>query len=256
MTIREFLRVIDSFAPFALAESWDNSGLMFGSYDSDVKRVAIALDPVAEAVISASENHCDVLLTHHPLIFRAIKNINLDSDLGRAIYEAARRDVSIISAHTNWDSAESGVNATLAELLGLREVSRLTCEANYGLVGNLPEKISLEDLLMRIKSCWNLSRLDCYNPRENLRRVALCGGSGAEFWRAARDSGADIYVTADMKYHEIIDATKSGLTLAIPEHGEMERASLPKLAEKIRGINPELEIILLDVKALREPIRI
>ena len=190
------------------------------------------------------------------MIFRAIKNINLDSDLGRAIYESARRDVSIISAHTNWDSAESGVNATLAELLGLREVSRLTCEANYGLVGNLPEKISLEDLLMRIKSCWNLSRLDCYNPRENLSRVALCGGSGAEFWRAARDSGADIYVTADMKYHEIIDATKSGLTLAIPEHGEMERASLPKLAEKIRGINPELEIILLDVKALREPIRI
>ena len=125
MKIYEFLRVIDSFAPFSLAEDWDNSGLMLGSLDSEVKGAAVCLDAVNEAVIKASENNCNVLLCHHPLIFRGIKSINFDSEQGRTIQEAVKRDVNIIAAHTNWDKASEGVNFQLTKSLGLNDIEPL-----------------------------------------------------------------------------------------------------------------------------------
>ncbi|MBQ7592973.1 MAG: Nif3-like dinuclear metal center hexameric protein [Synergistaceae bacterium] len=257
MKVRDLLSHIDTFAPFSLAEDWDNPGLMAGSYDAEVSRVGICLDAVSEAVIDAAENGCNVLLCHHPLIFRPLKNIDIDCEIGRTIYEALKRGVNIIAAHTNWDKADEGVNATLAELLKL---SRLEPLGDFGLVGELEAKMSLKNFAEHIKSSWGLSRLDIYADTKIERviffvsRVALCGGSGAEFWRDAKNSGADIYLTADMKYHELIDATKAGLTIGLVNHGEMERASLPKLAEKVSLCGVQTKLI--DVKALPSPLRL
>ena len=257
MKVREFLNLIDSFAPFDLAEEWDNSGLMVGSYESDVKKIGITLDPVFEAVISASENNCEVLLTHHPLLFRAIKKIDFDSEPGKTISEAVKRNITIISAHTNWDISEYGVNYVLAKLSGLFEVKNFNSE-NIGVIGTLKNPLSPEELLTRIKTSWNLTKLDFYaknNVKKFFSKIAICGGSGASFWRAAKNSGADIYITADMKYHELIDANNSDLPVALADHGEMERATLPELAGKISESNNNLEAILLNINALNLPIR-
>lgn len=253
MKVRDLLNHIDTFAPFALAEEWDNSGLQVGSYDAEVNRAAICLDALPEAVIQAGENGCEVLLCHHPLIFRALKKINIDTDTGRTIYEALTRKINIIAAHTNWDKAEEGVNFTLANLLGLSEVKIL---GDFGVIGRLSEKISTEKFLVHVKNSWGLSCLDFYSGEmpEKISRVALCGGSGAEFWSSAKLHRADIYLTADMKYHELIDATRAGLSIGLCEHGEMERASLPKLAEKISLCG--IETVLLDVIALTKPLRL
>jgi len=235
MKVRDLLNYIDTFAPFALAEEWDNSGLQIGSYEAEVNRVGICLDAVPEAVIEASEKNCEVLLCHHPLIFRAIKKIN------------------IIAAHTNWDKADEGVNATLANLLKLEDIKPLSEE--FGLLGKIPETLEPQKFLESVKNSWGLSRIDFYseeNP-EKISRVALCGGSGSEFWRAAKLHKADIYLTADMKYHELIDATRAGLSIGLCDHGEMERASLSKLAEKISSFGVETQIF--DVKALIKPVR-
>ena len=249
MRIKDFWRYIDTFAPFELAEEWDNSGLQVGSYAAEIKRVGICLDPVPEAVIEASEKGCEVLVCHHPLMFRAIKKININSEPGRTIYEALTRKVNIIALHTNWDKASEGVNATLANLIGLADCKPLDV---FGVVGKLPNEIETEKFLERVKASWNLSSLDFYSEDmpEKISRVALCGGSGAEFWRTANNFHVDIYLTADMKYHELIDATRAGLSIALSEHGEMERASLPKLAEKISGAN--LEVVMLEAKALKK----
>ena len=253
MKIRDLLNYIDTFAPFSIAEEWDNSGLMLGSYEAGVKKIAICLDALPEAVIEASEKNCEVLLCHHPLIFRPLKKINIDVDTGRTIYEALRRDVNIIAAHTNWDKADEGVNFTLANLLGLIDVKIL---GDLGVIGKTSEEITTEKFLEKVKNSWGLSRLDFYSEKmpEKISRAAVCGGSGAEFWSAAKLHKADIYLTADMKYHELIDATRSGLSIGLCDHGEMERASLPKLAEKISACG--IETILLDIKALNKPLRI
>ena len=138
-------------------------------------------------------------------------------------------------------------------MLGLVDIKNLD---EFGLIGKLEKNFELEEFLEHVKKSWDLSRLDFYsgeNP-EKISRVALCGGSGADFWRAAKLHKADIYLTADMKYHELIDATHSGLSIALCEHGEMERASLSKLAEKISASG--LETKILDVKALTMPFRV
>ena len=251
MKIREFLRVIDSFAPFDLAEDWDNSGLMLGSLESEVKGVAVCLDAVHEAVIKAAESNCNVLLCHHPLIFRGIRSINLDSEQGMTISEAIKRDVNIIAAHTNWDKASEGVNFQLAKTLGLNDIMPLD---SFGLSGKLTHSMSPNEFLEHVKRVWNLSRLDYYAANhENISRVSLCGGSGSEFWRSAKKLGSDVYITADMKYHDLIDSTRDGLNILLIEHGEMERVSLPALANKVSDCG--IKVILLDVKALTMPYR-
>ena len=249
MNVKDLLNHIDSFAPFSLAEEWDNSGLIVGSINAEVKKAAVALDAVSEAVIEAGRQGCNVLVCHHPLIFRPLKHVCTDDDTGRTIAEAVRRNITIIAAHTNWDKADGGVNDTLASLLGLKDTEPLT--GNFGVRGICPEGITPE----HIKSSWQLSRLDIYagHMPEKFSRAALCGGSGAEFWRAAKDWGADIYITADMKYHELIDAARAGLVVAVADHGEMERASLPELARKISLSG--IDTVLPDVNALPIPLR-
>ena len=255
MRVKELLNHIDTFAPFSLSEEWDNTGLIVGSYEAEVKRAAICLDAVKEAVIEAEKNKCEVLLCHHPLIFRALKKIDINSDTGTTISEAIKRSITIIAAHTNWDKAEKGVNKTLAKLLGLNDIEPLDF---FGVYGVMPAKMNLKNFLEHVKISWKLSHLDFYVKNSDkiheISSVALCGGSGAEFWREAKNFGADVYITADMKYHELIDATHAGLSIISINHGEMERASLPALSKKISESG--IETVLLNINALESPIRI
>ena len=253
MKVRALLNHIDTFAPFASSEEWDNPGLMIGSYEAEVSRVAICLDAVSEAVTSAGEQGCNVLLCHHPLIFRGVKKIDVDSEFGHTLSAAIKHNVTIIAAHTNWDKASGGVNDTLAELLGLHETEPLD---EFGLSGLMPERMKPEEFFSHVKSSWHLSHMDIYtqNMPEYISRVSLCGGSGSSFWHSALNHKADVYITADMKYHELIDASREGLTIANINHGEMERASLPKLAEKISECG--IETVILNINALTEPVRI
>ena len=229
MKIRELLAHIDSFAPFALAEEWDNSGIITGSLDAEVEKIAVCLDAVRPAVIEAQRAGCNVLVCHHPLIFRPVKRIT----------------------HTNWDKAPGGVNDSLAALLGLRETEPLD---DFGVLGILNRSVSRDEFLAHVKASLGLTHIDFYGYAERIERVALCGGSGAEFWRAAKNLGADIYLTADMKYHELADAVSEGLAIGLIDHGEMERASVPELAKKISSCGIETRI--LDIKALPSPLRI
>ena len=252
MKVSGLLRHIDTFAPFELAEEWDNSGLIVGDEHAEVKRIAVCLDAVAQAVISADELGCNVLVAHHPLIFRPVRNITLNSEQGRTIFEAVKRDVNIIAAHTNWDKSAGGVNDILSALIGLKHPEKL---GDFGIWGVISPRMKVHDFAQHVKSSWGLSHLDVYtNNNKPISRAALCGGSGAEFWHSAKKIGADIYITADMKYHEISDAVNEGLSIALCEHGEMERVSISQLAHKLEGCG--IETVILDVKALPPIIRI
>ena len=252
MNISGLLRHIDTFAPFELSEEWDNSGLIIGDYSVEIKRIAVCLDAVSEAVIEAEELGCNVLVTHHPLIFRPIRNITAGTEQGRTILEAVRRNINIIATHTNWDKAAGGVNDILGALIGLKHPEQL---GSFGVWGVISPRMKVRDFAEFVKSSWGLSHISVYtNNNRPVSRAALCGGSGAEFWRQAKTAGADIYITSDMKYHEISDAVNEGLSVALCEHGEMERASVSQLAHKLEGCG--IETVIVDVKALPPVIRI
>ncbi|MCR4817832.1 MAG: Nif3-like dinuclear metal center hexameric protein [Fretibacterium sp.] len=257
MRVRELLGRVDRIAPFSLAEEWDNIGLMVGDLEAPVRRAAVALDPTVQAVTAAAEAGCEVLLCHHPLLFHPVKKLDLNAGPGCAVREAIRRGVTILAAHTNWDKA--GVNAELARLLGLRNTEALDPGSGLGLCGELSESAALEEFLKQIREAWGLTRIDAYAPPALfVSRVALCGGSGGSLWPAAGAQRVDLYITADMKYHELMDANNAGLAVAVADHGEMERASLPELARRLGELTAEdgVKVLLLDTRGLCAPIRI
>lgn len=256
MKLRSVLEEIDRAAPFALAADWDNVGLMVGDPDREVRRLGIALDPLPEAVAEAADRGCEALLTHHPLFFSPIRRLDLSRDPGRAVLAAVERGVAVLAAHTNWDSAEGGVSFELARLLGLRDVSVLDPDARLGAVGNFEDPLMAGEALERVRRAWGLSWLDGYVSEScSILRVALCGGSGADLWPRARAEGADLYVTADAKYHVLLDAVREGMPVAVVGHAEMERASLKELARRL-AVPGVLDTVLIEAGGLASPLRL
>ena len=254
MKVRDILAVIDSFAPFRLAEEWDNVGLMIGDLNGDIRRLGLSLDPLPEALEEAFQRGCQGLLSHHPLFFKPLRNIDLSSPEGRMIQGAMKMDMTVIAAHTNWDSAERGVNRTLAGKIGLGPVFPVV-PPETGAVGDLSAAVPVRELLGRMKRAWSLTRIDYYgDPDCSILRVALCGGSGGTLWPAALAAKADLYVTADMKYHDLMDCTRAGLPVAAADHGEMERAAMGELARCVADFGGP-EVVLLDYRALETPFR-
>jgi dinuclear metal center YbgI/SA1388 family protein len=260
MKVRDILAVIDSFAPFRLAEEWDNVGLMIGDPRKDIRRLGLSLDPLPEALEEALRRDCQGLLSHHPLFLRPLRNIDFSSPEGGMIRRAIETDMTVMAAHTNWDGAEGGVNRTLAKKLGLTEppaplVPHETGTGGLGAVGNLPAPAPAREVLGEMKRAWNMTRIDYYgDPACSILRVALCGGSGGSLWGAALAAGADLYVTADMKYHDLLDCARAGLPVAVADHGEMENAAMDELARHLAAAG--LETALLESRGLETPLRL
>ena len=202
MKARELVAPIEEMAPPYTQAGWDNSGFSIGSPDREVSKALVALDCTPEVVDEAVEKGCDIIITHHPLIFGGIKSITERSWLGRTIIAAVKGGITIYSAHTNMDLAAGGVSCLMAEKLGLQECETLDAEG-YGLVGNLTAPLYAEELVNQTKHLFNAeyirtSRL-LHGP---LKRIAVCGGSGKSFIGAAMEKGAQAYITADIPYHE------------------------------------------------------
>ncbi len=255
MNVEEVLLRIESFAPLEKAESWDNVGLMAGDAQWSVTKIGVALDPSLSAVEEGVQKGCDLLVVHHPLIFSPLQKIDLKEPLCQAILWALENHLAIISLHTNWDKAPEGVNVQLGRVLFKDGFLPLVPEEKtwgLGAVGELIHPLCLRDLMASLRSLWNLSWVVGYGDENKpLCHGALCGGSGGDLWKEAMDKGAQVFITADMKYHQILDACSAGLSLCIVDHGEMERFSLASLAALLR--TPEIVVFELEDKG---PLRI
>jgi dinuclear metal center YbgI/SA1388 family protein len=239
---KDVISAIDRFAPFGWSCEWDNPGLQAGSPEWEVTAVAVSLDATDQALSEAMENKCSCLVVHHPMIFEPLKNLQTQTVPGGRILKALDNRISVIAAHTNWDASPCGVNALLGEKLGLGGPVPLEegPEGSWGmgLCGDLTPKIPGKDLACLLCDCWNLSWARSYNLPKLPSRVALVGGSGGEMWPLALSKGADVFITADMKYHQVMDAVESGLGVIIADHGEMERVSIPVLKKMLEGLLP------------------
>nr|WP_321499233.1 Nif3-like dinuclear metal center hexameric protein [uncultured Dethiosulfovibrio sp.] len=247
MRIGDFMSSITSVASPGWAEDWDNCGVTVRSRSGEIGKVAVALDPTLESVMMAHSKGCDCLLTHHPLIFSPIRAVSPNDPVGSALMELIARDMSTICCHTNWDSSPYGTNVSLSQSIGLTDISPLVLgigdKWGDGAVGNIPP-VPVVDLVELIKKRWNLSFVRVWGTPIDITRVALCGGSGASLWKKAFASGAQVYITADLKYHDVQDALFSGLSVIQVDHGEMEWATMADLADNVSKASG-LETVLL-----------
>jgi len=228
-TVGDICVVIEAFAPLSLQEPYDNAGLILGNRDQVVTGVLIALDATLDVIDEAISLGYNLIVTHHPFIFKGLKTINGKNHTENCLIKAIRNDIAIYAGHTNVDSVRGGVNERMAEKLGLIETSILvpvhqaTCDCGLGMVGLLPESLSETDFLKLVKKTFLCERIRFSAlTGKSIRKVALCGGSGSEFLENALSIGADAYLTGEAKYHEFFTHA-SEILLVDAGHYETEQ---------------------------------
>lgn len=236
-TVRDIYDYINEIAPFDSAEEWDNSGLMIGDMAKPVSKVVLSLDGtrlVADFALSVS---ADLLITHHPVIFSGLTNIKKDS----AVYKLINGDVSVISAHTCYDKAPDGINTHLAAIIGLQDTQRL--DNSFVVTGELPEPMSIDDFASYVGELLESRALRYTDTDKLIKRVAVGGGACAEFIDEAMQN-ADCFLTGDLKYHEMLDASEQGYAVISAGHFETENAPFLMLADRLRDKFNDVEFIV------------
>lgn len=236
MKLSELIAKFERRVPLAWAEEWDNPGLAVGNPDVEIDRVALALDVTEDTVKQADRADCQLLFSHHPIIFHPVKNLVFRFPGPKAIGTAIRSGVALYAAHTNWDSSPEGVNFCLAAALGLKNIEPLVMPSRengawgLGAIGCLDTATPLSTLMRHAKERWRLSGCVGFGDElAEIKRVAVGGGACGDFWPQALEKGADLFITSDIAYHHRNDALNMGLSLIQCDHGEMERVSLPAL---------------------------
>ena len=230
MKISEIAAAIESFAPLGLQETYDNSGLIVGRPDDEVKCALLAVDVTDEVMDEAEREGCDIVITHHPVIFHALKRLNSADMTQRCVERAIRRGIAIYACHTNLDAAPSGMSFRLAGMLGVGELKVLQptgdSGAGFGVVGELPAEMPAAEFMERIRKVTGarvLRHSDIARP--SVRRVAVCTGAGAFLVAEAVRAEADMYVTSDLKYNDFT-AADGRLTVVDAGHFESEYCAI------------------------------
>ena len=180
--------------------------MQVGDTERDITSVLLTTDITETVVSEAITRDCQLIISHHPLLFHGLKQVCGQTPQARIVEMAIKNNIAIYSAHTNLDSVEGGINTKLAEKLGLTDI-RLLTESGLGAIGQLTKPVNYLDFIEHIRDILESTYVRYTRPvKDQIQTVALCGGSGAEFIETAIEQGADVYLTADVKYHEFQDA--------------------------------------------------
>ncbi len=247
-TVQKIYEFLDTVCPYALAEPWDNAGLNVGYRNRKVQKVLIALDLTMQAILTAKEKGCELILTHHPLLFEATKQINSDTAEGRRVLALAANNIAHIACHTNLDAAAGGVNDVLAELCGLENVENF---CGMGRIGTT--ETTLSALAERLKAALHTEHCQAVCAQEKVGRVAIVGGAGGSFLEEpfALQAG-DTFITGEAKHHQLLIAKEQGINLLVLGHYETEYPVLAPLAERLRAAFPEITFELMPFEAPTE----
>ena len=260
MKVKDILGALEEFAPLALQDGYDNAGLQIGlAEDADATGALLCLDVTEDVVDEAVCKGCNLIVSHHPLLFRALKSITVDDYVGRTVMKAVKSGVAVYAAHTNLDSAMDGVNWKIAEKLGLKDLEWLSPKGEYkrgyeivsageGLVGVLPKAMKKKLFFEYVKEAFGLKSLRVNDSeKENIKRVALCGGAGAFLIQKAVAKGADAFVTGEIGYHRFF-GLESDIVLMEMGHYESERYTVEVLRDILRNADPLLPIYDTELK--------
>ncbi|MFA7560898.1 MAG: Nif3-like dinuclear metal center hexameric protein [Candidatus Izemoplasmatales bacterium] len=221
MNLVEIIRYFENKFPRELAYEWDNVGIQVGTLNLPAKKVLITLDITKEVVKEAIENKVNLIISHHPLLFNPLDKIIFDTPRGWIIKNLIKHNITVYSAHTNYDLAEGGMNDEFARIFNLNNISLLDEIDGIGRYGDI-EPISTLDFIEVVKHKLEIDTVKIIGRYDRLiKRVGISGGSGSKHMYQAKMRGCDIYLTGDVTYHAAIDAEQSGITvLDIGHHAE------------------------------------
>ena len=203
------LDALEQFAPLPLQESWDNAGLQLGLTEAEVSGALLCLDVNEQIIDEAIRRGCNLVVSHHPLLFRGLKQISGADYVQRSVIKALKKDIVVVSLHTNMDNAQGGVNWKIAERLGLQGCQFFAqkmvdgMEAGSGVVGELPSALDARAFIELVKQQFGVQCAMCNELLERpIRKVAICGGAGDFLLPDAVAQGADAFITGEMHYHQ------------------------------------------------------
>ncbi len=240
--LREVVSYIEEVFDPALAARWDNTGLQLGAPDWEADKVMVALDPLPEIIREAAEKKINLLVTHHPLFFNPVKSLDISRGEGLAAALCIKNGIALYAAHTSFDRASGGLNDFLAGRLGImnaRPLERVydnrSEPVGFGRIGNLKAPITASALLGRVKKALSAESVRLTGgPGGKIKTVAVCGGSGADMLEIAAESGADAFITGDVKYHQALAALSLGICLVDAGHQGTELPAMEHLAARLR----------------------
>ncbi len=230
VTVKEIYDFIDKIAPFESKMDFDNVGILLGDKNANVKKCILSLDISKEVLREAKEKEVDLLISHHPVIFKPIKSLAYNS----LPYILASNNMNVICAHTNLDIAdEIGVNACLARTLKLNNIKPLSekDKSNIALSGTLDKSYDSLEFASYVKGCLGCKAVKYVSSNRKINKVAFCCGAGGEFLQAAIEHDMDAYVSADIKHHELLMAKEADITLVDAGHFATEDIVIAPLAK-------------------------
>lgn len=255
-TVGNILDHLETLAPPSMKMDWDNVGLLCGSRSAPVTKVLVALDPFEHVCSEAAAWGAELIVTHHPLIFRPLAHITDETGIGRGIATLCKHGINAINAHTNLDQAPGGVNDVLAGTLELTNTAVISPEGTdadgkqWGLLRSGETRTqSLETFLAHVKSTLGCEGLRYVSGGKEVHRVAVGGGACADEMYAALRAGCDTFVTSDVKYNQFWDAKELGLNLIDAGHFHTENPVTRMVCEKIAAKFPEITVKISETHA-------
>lgn len=255
MKLRTIMDWLEQLSPLQYAEEWDNVGLLLGDEEQEIRHIMIALDASDAVVRQAVEQKADLLLTHHPMIFRPLKQINNRSMIGRRIWKLATNQICYYAMHTNFD-VKGGMADLAAQRLELSDTEPLEVTVvegsqpeGIGKVGRIAEPMTVEQLAHKVREAFNIENVMLYgNPEKQVTRVAISPGSGKSEIEHALNKKADVLITGDIGHHEGIDAVDMGLEIIDATHYGLEHIFISFMKEYLetRCQNEDINITCLD----------
>lgn len=233
--VKDFYGYLNSIAPFETQEDWDNSGMLVGDMNAEVKKVAVVLDITHEEIKKAKAIGADLIISHHPVIFSPVKSVTK----GSVPYELVASSINALCCHTPLDIADGGTNDSLAKLLGI-EVTR--AEDPILRLGTV-EPTTAENLAGKIAKTLN-TKVRYADAGRKIEKIAICTGAGCSLIEAAGE--IDAFITGDASHHNFLDCIQAGITLIAAGHYETEIVVVPVLVKKLQAQFPDIEII--DIK--------
>lgn len=254
--VQDIYAYIDGFAPFATQMDFDNAGLLVGDGQAEVSRVLLALDATMDVVRQAERKRCQLIVTHHPLIFHPLKAVRPEDPTQAIVTRLIRKNIALICAHTNLDAAPGGVNDVLMECLGAKVTGVLeSMGEGYGMgrVGELKAPMEPRAFAAMVKKSLGARAVRATLGKAPVKRLAVCGGAGSDLLDLAVSLGADAFVTADVKHHEFLAAQALGVTLIDGGHFSTENPVIPVLAERLGRAFGKAGVEVILSKINKEP---
>ena len=251
--VNNIINEMELLAPTYLKEDFDNVGLMVGDKNKEVKKVLLALDCTLKVIEEAKKENVELIITHHPLIFKRPSSITTDTLQGKKIIELIKNDISLYSSHTNLDSVENGLNDTIVSILWfdnskILEKNKRDDKAGLGRIVSLKESIQLEDLISKIKKSLNINNLRVVKGKDKVNKIAIINGSGQDFIGKAVALGADCIITGDTTYHFASDYKEMEISILDVGHFASEQITFFNVMENLKEKFKDVEFITSTVE--------